>query len=49
MEAGSTDWRLAVVKANSPVKGRSLSKKQKEMRVTIPVANLTKVRIHVDF
>lgn len=48
-EAGTTEWRMADVKANAPVKGRRLSKKQREMKLTIPVANLTRVKIHVDF
>lgn len=43
-----TNWRVADVKANAPTKGRSLSKKQREARIAIPVANLRKARIYVD-
>ncbi len=46
---GSTTWRLANVRANATVKGRALSKKQLSQKTTIPVANITRVRIHVDF
>ncbi len=45
----NTEWRLADCRANAPMKGRSLSKKQKEMRFTIPLGSLTRLRIHVDF
>eukprot|EP00955_Chlamydomonas_euryale_P112433 366130-Chlamydomonas_euryale.AAC.60 len=45
----STVWKLADVKANSPGKGRAMSKKQREMRVTIPAAKIVRARIHVDF
>lgn len=47
--AGSSVWALADVKANAPTKGRGLSKKQKQQRFTIPLADLVRVRIHVDF
>ena len=47
--AGTTEWRLADVRANSPMKGRSMSKKQKEMRFSIAVSSLTRLRIHVNF
>ncbi|GAX80195.1 hypothetical protein CEUSTIGMA_g7633.t1 [Chlamydomonas eustigma] len=48
-EACTTTWRLANVRANAPVKGRSLSKKQKEQTFEIAVSSLIKLRIHVDF
>lgn len=47
--AGTSEWGLASVRANAPMKGRSMSKKQKEMRFMIPVANIVRARIHVDF
>jgi hypothetical protein len=37
------------VKANQNVKGRGLSKKQRQQRYTIPTAELQRVRIFVDF
>jgi hypothetical protein len=37
------------VKANQSVKGRSLSKKQRQQRYSIPIAELQCVRIYVDF
>lgn len=49
VRAGSTVWRTANVRANATVKGRALSKKQLSQRVAIPLAQLTRVRIHVDF
>lgn len=49
MAEGTTSWELADVKANQAVKGRSLSKKQRAQRYTIPVAELERVRIYVDF
>lgn len=48
-EAGTTAWKLGEVKANTPQKGRAMSKKQKELRFSIAVSALTRVRIHVDF
>jgi hypothetical protein len=48
-EAGTTLWRIADTKANAPVKGRRLSKKQRETRISIPVARLRRVNVHVDF
>jgi hypothetical protein len=47
--AGITRWRLADVRANAPVKGRKLSKRQREMTFDIPLAAITRVRVHVDF
>jgi ribosome maturation factor RimP len=47
--AGSSVWALADVKANAPTKGRGMSKKQKQQRFTIPLADMVRVRIHVDF
>ena len=47
--SGTTEWRLAEVKANAPMKGRKMSKKQKDLRFNIPVASLVRIRIHVDF
>ncbi|KXZ49372.1 hypothetical protein GPECTOR_21g598 [Gonium pectorale] len=47
--AGSSAWRLANVRANATVKGRALSKRQLAALVTIPLADITRVRIHVDF
>ena len=46
---GVTRWRLADVRANAPVKGRKLSKRQREMTFDIPMASITRARIHVDF
>lgn len=47
-DAAETLWKIADVKKNAPTKGRSLTKKQREQRITIPVASLQKARIHVD-
>lgn len=47
--SGVTRWRLADVRANAPVKGRKLSKRQREMTFDIPLAAITRARIHVDF
>jgi hypothetical protein len=49
MAEGFSTWELADVKANQNVKGRSLSKKQRQQRYTIPIAELERVRIYVDF
>lgn len=46
---GKTTWELADVKANQNVKGRGLSKKQRMQRYDIPIENLERVRIYVDF
>eukprot|EP00882_Tetradesmus_deserticola_P021860 GHRQ01023673.1.p1 GENE.GHRQ01023673.1~~GHRQ01023673.1.p1 ORF type:complete len:136 (-),score=29.96 GHRQ01023673.1:784-1131(-) len=46
---GVSHWELADVKANRNVKGRSLSKKQRQQRYSIPAADLQRVRIYVDF
>ena len=48
-EAGSSEWRLADVRANAPAKGRKLSKKQKEQKWVIPTASLTRVKVWVNF
>jgi ribosome maturation factor RimP len=47
--AGTTLWRLADVKANAPTKGRGLTRKQRDQRLRIPLADLVSVRIHVEF
>jgi ribosome maturation factor RimP len=47
-ESGETVWGIADVRSNK-TKGRSLSKKQREVRITIPVDRISKARIHVDF
>lgn len=46
---GATLWRLADVKANAPTKGRGLTRKQRDQRLRIPLADLVSVRIHVEF
>ncbi|KAF8063723.1 Subtilisin BL [Scenedesmus sp. PABB004] len=43
---GSSTWELADVKANAAVKGRGLTKKQRAARIMIPLAELSRVRIH---
>ncbi|GLC56138.1 hypothetical protein PLESTB_001072800 [Pleodorina starrii] len=47
--AGSSSWRLANVRANATVKGRALSKRQLSQLISIPLADISRVRIHVDF
>ncbi|KAG2497798.1 hypothetical protein HYH03_004069 [Edaphochlamys debaryana] len=47
--AASTAWRLANVRANATVKGRALTKKQLAQKVALPLADIVRVRIHVDF
>jgi len=47
--ADTTLWRLADVKANAPTKGRGLTRKQRDQRLRIPLADLVSVRIHVEF
>lgn len=42
-------WKYADVKANRSLgKGRGLSKKQKEMRIEIPLESLLSVNVHID-
>lgn len=48
-DEGMCSWELADVKANQSQKGRPLSKKQRQQRYSIPVAELQRVRIYVDF
>lgn len=48
-DEGMSSWELADVKANQSQKGRPLSKKQRQQRYSIPVAELQRVRIYVDF
>ncbi|GFR49903.1 hypothetical protein Agub_g12009 [Astrephomene gubernaculifera] len=47
--AGRSEWRLANVRANATVKGRALSKRQLAQRLVIPLSDILRVRIHVDF
>jgi len=47
--AGTSEWRLADVRANAPGKGRGLSKRQREQKWMIPVDALQRARVHVDF
>lgn len=47
--SGATVWRLAEVRANAAVKGRAMSKKQKELRLEIPLAAVARIRVFVDF
>ncbi|KAG2422427.1 hypothetical protein HXX76_016042 [Chlamydomonas incerta] len=47
--AGTSAWRLANVRANATVKGRALSKRQLSQVVALPLADIIRVRIHVDF
>lgn len=45
----SVVWRYADVKANRSLgKGRGLSKKQKELTITIPLEDLVSVNLHID-
>jgi hypothetical protein len=46
---GLTKWRLADVRANAPVKGRALSKRQRAAVYDIPVPSITRARVFVDF
>ena len=48
-EKGTSWWRLADVRANAPVKGRKLSKRQREARIELPISSIQKARVHVDF
>ena len=45
---GVSSWQLADVKANSPGKGRTLSKRQRTARLDIRLEHLERVRVHVD-
>ncbi|GIL81705.1 hypothetical protein Vretimale_1345 [Volvox reticuliferus] len=47
--AGLSSWRLANVRANATVKGRALSKRQLAQLITVPLAQISRVRIHVNF
>ena len=49
-QAGRTLWRVANVRANRAhlKKGQPLSKKVKDKRISIPVAALLKVHLHID-
>lgn len=47
--SGVSSWRLANVRANATVKGRTLSKRQLSQVVTIALADIIRVRIHVNF
>ncbi|KAG2443170.1 hypothetical protein HYH02_009579 [Chlamydomonas schloesseri] len=47
--AGASAWRLANVRANATVKGRALSKRQLAQVLALPLADIQRVRIHVDF
>ncbi|GIL58567.1 hypothetical protein Vafri_13510 [Volvox africanus] len=47
--AGLSSWRLANVRANATVKGRALSKRQLAQLITVPLALISRVRIHVNF
>jgi len=45
----TTVWRLADVKANAPTKGRGLTRRQRDQRLKIALADLASCRIHVEF
>ncbi|GLI61205.1 hypothetical protein VaNZ11_003497 [Volvox africanus] len=47
--AGLSSWHLANVRANATVKGRALSKRQLAQVITVPLAQISRVRIHVNF
>ena len=47
--AAITRWQLADVRANSPAKGRSLSKRQRDMVIEIPLACIQRANVHVNF
>ena len=47
-QTGETTWGVADVRSNK-TKGRNLSKKQREQRISIPIEKISRVRIHVDF
>eukprot|EP00198_Chlamydomonas_reinhardtii_P006056 XP_001695392.1 predicted protein [Chlamydomonas reinhardtii] len=47
--AGTSAWRLANCRANATVKGRALSKRQLSQVLALPLADIIRVRIHVDF
>ncbi len=47
--SGSTTWHLADVRANATTKGRGLSKRQREMKIVLPLASITLARVYVDF
>ncbi|GFH27419.1 uncharacterized protein HaLaN_25738 [Haematococcus lacustris] len=47
--AGRTRWQVADVRANAPTKGRGLSKRQRAMVLEIPVSNIQRAKVHVDF
>lgn len=50
VEGGTrTQWKLADVRANVPGKGRPLTKKQKEQMFDLPLDQLVRVRLHIDF
>lgn len=44
-----TSWELADVKANQNVKGRPISKRQRNQRYSIHLSALERVRVYVDF
>lgn len=48
-EAGLTTWRLAEVRANAPTKGRGMNKKQRDLRIQVPLASVSRIRVFVDF
>ena len=47
--SGMTLWRFAEVRANAPSKGRSMNKKQREARMEIPLASVSRIRVFVNF
>jgi hypothetical protein len=49
VEAGRSAWMLANVRANAPVKGRALSKRALSQVLRLPLGDIYRVRIHVDF
>lgn len=48
--AGVTTWKVADVRANRAgmKKGQVMSKKTRERRLSLPVADLLKVHLHID-
>jgi hypothetical protein len=45
--AGLCVWALADVKANAATKGRGMSKKQRQQRISLAVANIKVARLYV--
>ncbi|MEW5319550.1 MAG: hypothetical protein WDW38_010695 [Sanguina aurantia] len=46
---GTSEWKLADVKANASTKGRKMSKRQLAQRIPILLASVVRARVYVDF